>query len=180
MTVGKGHLMATIPLFVLAMGYNIWYFTQSDDDTAVAQPSAQAPVAIANPGPSVAGDAPVPVDPAQIPPVPDAMLDRLPVWARNPFVNSRQPAVPPPVDTAVGAVSQPAAEPEIVVAMVVHGSTPRARVNGRTVNIGDRVGSALVVDIIANGIVVESPVYGRRTITMKRGGSTPAAPGGRP
>jgi hypothetical protein len=173
MTLGKGHLMATLPLFVAAMGYNLWYFTQGDDPVSVEAPQVAGAPAV-EPRPSVAGEA-SPVDPRSIPPVPDAVLDRLPEWSRNPFADPRAPAVRAQDAPGIEAAQPAPAEPDIVVAMVFSGSNPRARVNGRVVHIGDKVGTALVVDIVPNGIVVESPDYGRRTITMRKG---PAPKGG--
>jgi hypothetical protein len=168
MTLGKGHLMARLPIFAAALVYNLWYFTRGED---VAGPGAQpepAPVA-AIAGPSVTGEtAMAPGEPAQIQAPPEVALDRLPQWGRNPFASAQPPR---PVQAAVVEAAAPEPEIDIVInAIFVSGDRRRARVNGETVTVGDRIGGSAIVEIQPNAIVVESPAAGRRTITQRRAG----------
>jgi hypothetical protein len=110
-----------------------------------------------------------PVDPARIPPVIDVGLDTIPEWRRNPFIDPRQPA-PATVEERV-QVTAPEPEPALVVSAIFTSSDGRlahAKVNGRTVRVGDRVGSATVIEIQPKTILIESPAFGRRTIGPER------------
>ena len=167
MTLGKGHLMATLPLFAAAVAYNIWYFS-SGDDPIVTGPAEVEPVAVVASGPSVTGETPMSVDPSTIPAPPDVGLDRPPNWARNPFASTRHAA---PVEPAVVEKGEPEPEPEqeiVVSAIFVSGDRRRARVNGANVAVGDRIGPSAIVEIQPNAVVVESPASGRRVITPQR------------
>lgn len=166
MTLGKGHLTAMLPLFAAAVAYNIWYFA-SGDETAASR-RIESPEMAAASGPSVAGDTVASVDPTTIPPVPDVVLDKLPQWRRNPFV-SAQKASPAVMDASV-VEAVPAAEAEIVVEAIFTsaGRPARARVNGETVRVGDRIGTATVVDIQPRAIVIDSPSRGRMTVAPER------------
>jgi hypothetical protein len=100
-------------------------------------------------------------------------LDRLPQWTRNPFAPVHAPTM------AAVDVVEPAAEPlveappDVDVATILISPTRRvAMVNGKRARVGDRIGLETVVDIRADGIVLESPLHGRRTILRR-------APGGR-
>ena len=164
MTLGKRHVIGMLPLLAAAVAYNIWYFTKGAD-TPASRPVEPPVTAIATSGPSVAGEASAPIDPTAIPPVMDVALDRVPEWQRNPFVDPRQPSKVVDVEPVRTAPSEP--EPAIVVSAIFMSSDGRrahAKVNGRTVRVGDRVGSATVVDIQQKTIVIESPTFGRRTI----------------
>jgi hypothetical protein len=56
----------------------------------------------------------------------------------------------------------------VVVAAILHSVDRRvAMVNGRIVHAGDTLGTVAIVDILPNGIVVESPARGRRTLELK-------------
>ena len=165
MTLGKTHLMATVPLFVAALGYNIWYYTQGDDTTA-GRPVPTEAAAGGAPGPSVAGATAASIDPTTIPPAPEVALDRLPTWSRNPFVSTEPaPAAPAPIVEA--ALPEP--EPDLVVGAILTSPDlpPRAMVNGKRVRVGDRIGSVTIVEIRRGAIVVESP-QGRKTIPQQR------------
>ena len=169
MTLGKSHLMATLPLFLAALVYNIWYFTKGEEVVASRQVAAP-PIPAATSGPSVSGGIPAAVDPASIPPVTDVVLDRLPVWPRNPFVDPRESAHAV-VEAPVARATPTEPEADIVVSAIFtssDGTRAQAKVNGRTVRVGDRVGSATVVEIQQKAIVVESPSLGRRTIGPER------------
>lgn len=169
MTLGKGHLMATLPLFAAAVAYNVWYFS-SGDDPVVAPASEPERVSVVVAGPSVTGEAPTAIDPSTIPAPPDVALDRLPNWARNPFMSTRQSAQ---VEPAIVETATPVPEPEqeiVVSAIFVSGDRRRARVNGENVTVGDRIGPSAVVDIQPDAVIVESPATGRRVITPQRRG----------
>lgn len=165
MTLGKGHLMATLPIFAAAVVYNLWYFTRGEDPAGGRAQPEPAPVAIA--GPSVTGEtAMVPGEPTQIPAPPEVALDRLPQWGRNPFTSTQQPK---PVAAPVIEAAPQEPEIDIVInAIFVSGDRRRARVNGETVTVGDRIGGSAIVEIQPNAIVVESPATGRRTVTQQR------------
>ena len=172
MTLGKGHLVATLPLFAAAVTYNIWYFS-SGDDPVVTSAAALESVQVVASRPSVTGEIPVSIDPSSIPVLPDVGLDRLPHWARDPFASvthSRSAAGA----VAEAAVPEPVPEQVIVVsAIFVSGDRRRARVNGENVTVGDRIGRSAIVEIQPNAVVVESPT-GRRIITpQRRGRGTP-------
>lgn len=170
MTLGKGHLMATLPLFAAAVVYNIWYFA-SGGDLVVTPPAEPEPVSVAAPGPSVTGETRVSGHPSTIPAPPDVALERLPHWRRDPFTSTRRAA---PVGPAVVEAATPTPAPEqdlVVSAIFVSGDRRRARVNGETVTVGDRVGASAIVEIQPNAVVVESPVAGRRVIAPQRQGS---------
>jgi len=167
MTLGRRHLMMTIPMFVAAMGYNLWYFAKATDGVP-ARGTQAGPAPVQAAGPAVAGETAEGLDPTQIPPVPDVGLGTLPGWRRNPFVSARQPATAA-ADAAVVDAAQPDAQPDIVVgAILVSADRRRARVNGQNVTVGDRIGGVTVVDIQPTAIVVESPTEGRRTIAQPR------------
>jgi hypothetical protein len=169
MTLGKGHLMATLPLFAAAVAYNVWYFS-SGGDPVVTRASEPERVSVEVSGPSVTGEAQAAIDPSTIPAPPDVALDRPPTWTRNPFTTARQPA---PVEPAVVEIATPVAEPEqeiVVSAIFVSGDRRRARVNGENVTVGDRIGPSAVVDIQPDVVIVESPATGRRVITPQRRG----------
>jgi hypothetical protein len=177
MTLGKSHLMATLPLFLAAVVYNVWYFTKSDD-VAASRPVEAPPVPAATSGPSVAGEVPAAVDPASIPVVADVVLDKLPAWRRNPFLDPRRSA-PAAVEVRVAEGTPAEPEPDIVVSAIFtssDGQRAHAKVNGRTVRVGDRVGSATVVEIQQKAIVVESRTLGRRTIGPQRRSLATRAP----
>lgn len=167
MTLDRRHLLAMAPLVAAALTYNVWYFTSGGDSGTVAGRVEGAPAAAAESGPSVAGEAAVAIDPTQIPPVKDVALDRLPQWSRNPFVSAQ--AARPAADAAVLDAAQPDAEPDIVVEAIFRQADrpARARVNGETVRVGDRIGSSTIVEIQQRAIVVDSPA-GRRTIAAER------------
>lgn len=172
MTLGRGHLMATVPLFVAAMAYNVRYFMATDD--VAARPALAAPEAAQAPGPSVAGQPSAASDPASIPSAPEVRLDQLPAWTRNPFASPQRPG-PALTDGTVVEAVQTQTEPDIVVgAILVTADRRRATVNGQNVTVGDRVGSATIVEIRPTAIVVESATEGRRTIAQQR--RVPTAP----
>lgn len=177
MTLDRKHLMMMLPLFAAAMAYNLWYFTRAESTLSQLNSQAQAEApGQAGPvqgGPSVAGAEPA-VDPMQIPPAPDVELDRPPAWNRNPFIDltAPPPAAQPPAATSGAA--PPDAPPDIVVSAIVIGDRPRARVNGRNMYVGDRVGAATIVEILPRAIVVESAREGRRTIPQQRRTAAPA------
>ena len=170
MTLGKGHLMATLPLFAAAVAYNIWYFS-SGADAVVTSAAALESVHVVASGPSVTGEFPVSADPSSIPVPPDVALDRLPHWGRDPFASATPPT---PAAPAVAEAAAPEPEQVIVVsAIFVSGDRRRARVNGENVSVGDRIGPSAIVEIQPNAVVVESPT-GRRIITpQRRGRGTP-------
>lgn len=178
MKMGKPHLVASLIMMAASIAYTIWSF-QSAPVTAAR---AQAPEELIDGPAASSGSAPAPIDPTTIAPVPDVALDRLPLWPRNPFVPVR-PAVEETLVLDVAApVVDTAPEPDIVVSGIMYAPPRRsAMVNGRRYNVGDRIGAETIVDINPNGIVLESPERGRRTIEKRpRGSSVGTARTGRP
>lgn len=180
MKVGKPHLIASLIMMVAAIAYAISSF-RSPATTTAARPAEPPPIGDV---PPAGGGAPgagqlAAIDPASIPPVADVALDRLPQFPRNPFVPVRPPVADVPIVDVAPVVDAPV-EAELVVNGIMY-APPRlsAVVNDRRVGVGDRIGAETIVDILPNGVVVESPQRGRRTIEKRRIGSPrPAAPRG--
>ena len=126
-----------------------------------------APVdALPSPSASDTSHSATAVDPAQILPVADVVLDQLPQWPRNPFENPRRAVQPVVMDET--PVAAPPPEPEVVVATILYSPERRlAMVNGRIAAVGDKVGSATIVEIQPKAIVIDSPTQGRRTIPLR-------------
>jgi hypothetical protein len=178
MKMGKPHLIGSLLMMVAAIAYSVWSFTAGSRSSAAVRPAEPPPTALAEP-PAGGTPAALAVDPASLPPVPDVALDRLPQFPRNPFVPVRPAAELPVVDVTAPVVEAPV-EAELVVNGIMY-APPRlsAVVNDRRVGVGDRIGAETIVDILPNGVVVESPLRGRRTIEKRRPGSPrPAAPRG--
>jgi hypothetical protein len=164
--VDKRHLTGALLLLAAAIAYNLWAFTRPATSSAVRSASGPAPVdALPTPSASDTAAAAGTIDPTQIPPVPDVVLDRLPQWPRNPFDNPRRVVEPAVLEVAPVA---PPVEPEIVVGTILYSPQRRlAMVNGRIAGIGDKVGSATIVDIEPNAIVLDSPTRGRRIVPLR-------------
>jgi hypothetical protein len=163
----KRHLIAALTLLVGSIIYNVWVFTRPARGTA---PSGTPVVTFAE-APAPPGGAPAasgPLDPAQVKPLPDVELDRLPGWPRNPFANL-QPQEPVVVEAAA-PILVPEADP--VVATILYSTDRRlAMVDGRIVRVGDKVGDATIVDIVPNAVIIESPDRGRRSLTLRPPGT---------
>lgn len=172
MTLDKRHLIAMAPLVAAALVYNIWYFAGESGSVAPRQVENSAAPA-AESGPAVAGENAPPVDPTSIPPVKDVGLDRLPQWSRNPFASVQ--GAPSAVEVPVADAALPESEPDIVVEAIFRQANrpAQARVNGETVRVGDRIGTATVVEIQPKAVVVDSP-KGRRTISAERQSGAPS------
>jgi len=161
------HLVAALALLVGSIIYNVWVFTRPASGTSRAGDAVDT-FAGAPPPSGGAPAASVPLDPAQLEPLPDVKLDRLPDWPRNPFSNLR-PAEPVVVDVAAPIIV-PDADP--VVATILYSADRRlAMVDGRVVRIGDRLGDLTIVDIVPNAVVVESRDRGRRSLTLRPPGT---------
>jgi hypothetical protein len=104
------------------------------------------------------------IDPTTVAPPPEVDLATTPEWRRNPFARAWQrPAVEP-----VAPALPIEAEPELVVASILHSAERRlAVVNGRIVRTGDRLGSNTIVDIQQRAVVVESSRGGRRLLELR-------------
>jgi hypothetical protein len=174
MKLDKRHLIASLVLLVGSILYNVWVYTRP------AAPVGGAPTA-ANDDPMAFQTAPQgdpaagAVDPMQVVAPPDVALDRLPEWPRDPFVNLQlQPEVVDEV-TGVPEPVAPAADP--VVASILYSPDRRlAMMNGKIVRVGDQVGIDRIVDILPNGVIVESAVKGRRTLPLEAPSTTVARP----
>jgi hypothetical protein len=162
----RRHLAGSLVMLVGSLSYTVWSFTAGSGGTA----GPAAPMALdGTSAPSVTGSAGAAIDPTDLPPVPDVVMDRLPEWTRNPFVTA---AGPEPATATAEPLPAPDVEPDIVITTILYSSTRRqVMVNGRILGIGDRVGGGTIVDILPNAIVIDSPVSGRRTIERQRAGS---------
>ena len=164
MNVGKPHLFGSVGLLAAAVAYNVWVFTRPAT-TATAATARPAEVTNAE---AVGTQAPAAPDLSQLEPLPDVALDRAPVWPRDPFFDSRPK--PAPVSEPIAAAPV-APEAELVVATILHSADRRvAMVNGRIVRVGDSIGSAKVVDILPDAVVVDSP-RGRRLLSVRPAGA---------
>ena len=164
MKLGKGHLVASVALLVGAILYNVWVFTRPATPVGV-NATALGPVNVPAPIASADGRLETQFDPTQIKPLPDVALDRQPEWPRDPFLNLRSARPVPIMADAPPPVAEAAPDP--VVASILYSADRRlATVDGRIVRVGDQVGDAVVVDILPNAVVIESPDRGRRTLTM--------------
>jgi hypothetical protein len=174
MQLDKRHMYASIGLMVCAVSYNVWVFTRpaaSTGATAAAPPAAPvtAPGGVGGAGTPTLG----PLDPTQVKPLADVALDRLPEWPRDPFNSLRVAEAPEVIETVDGGPA-PVADPDPVVATILYSpERRRAVVDGRIVGVGDKVGTATVVDIQPNAVVIESAENGRVVLLLRR-------PGGRP
>ena len=173
MKLDKRHLVASVALLVASIIYNVWVFTRPSRATVAANAAAADALAqaasVASPLPS-GSTGPLAVDPAQITPLPDVEIDRLPEWPRDPFADQRPQE---PVFAEAG-VPEPVAveDPDPVVASILYSASRRlATLDGRIVRVGDKIGNATVVDILPSAVIIESPERGRRTLTMRPPGS---------
>jgi hypothetical protein len=161
---GTLQLTVVFSLLALAIAYNAWVFLRPT--TRATSQAAERPLldSLQATGPTVTGEPGVAIiDPRTLPPVPDVVLDRTPQWPRNPFVNVRLPAA---VETKPS--TEKTAEPELVVGSILYSAQRRlAIVNGRIVRVGDRVGSAIVRDIEARAVIVESSGGARQTLELR-------------
>jgi len=165
MKLGKTHLVASLAMVGVSIAYNVWVFTRPTRGTSAPQ-SSQAALVETPTGPTVTGEpGVVAIDPTTLAPPPDVGLDRAPEWPRNPFVSTR---LRRPDIVIAGPAPEADAEPEVVVASILHSAERRlAVVNGRIVRAGDRVGSHTILEIQPRAIVVESPRGGRRTLELR-------------
>jgi hypothetical protein len=174
---GKLQLTLVFSLLALAIAYNAWVFLRPA--TRATSQGAERPLleSLQATGPTVTGEPAVEIiDPRTLPPVPDVILDRRPQWPRNPFINPQLPAVV----TAKPLSTEKTAEPDLVVASILYSAQRRlAIVNGRIVRVGDRVGSAIVRDIEARAVIVESSGGTRQTLELRMPfGNAEAKPSG--
>jgi hypothetical protein len=172
MTLGKPHLIASLAMVAVSISYNVWVFARP-----ASVPAANAAPLVENAvgagGPVVTGEEVAAViDPTTIAPPPAVDLARAPEWSRNPFASVWQPRAEP---TAIAPAIPVEAEPDLVVASILHSAERRlAVVNGRIVRVGDRIGSATIVDVQPRMVVVESPRGGRRLLELRTGHASPA------
>jgi hypothetical protein len=163
MKLDKRHMAASAVMLVGSIIYNVWVFT-GGGKTPVTAPQAGGPPQPLASGPASAGSG-GPIDPAQVRPLPDVGLDRIPEWPRNPFQNVSV------VETAGPVIEEaPAPVPEVdpVVGTILYSSDRKAAViDGHVVRIGDAIGTAKVVDILPKAVVIESAERGRRTLELK-------------
>ena len=164
MTRDKLYLAGSLTMMTLAILYTVWSFSGSGTSAVTARDLEPPPMDAGMPGSP--GSAPA-IDPTQIPPVPDVVLDRLPQFGRNPFASTHPPVAPVAV---AEAVEEPQPDPvgEVVVATILYSRSRQvAIVNGKRTRVGDRVGNETVVEILPNAIVLESPERGRRTVERR-------------
>lgn len=168
MKLGKAHLVGSLVMTACAIVYTVWSLSPAPARLSV-DPAGAMPAGASMPR---GAGGPAPVDPMQIPPLPDVAFDRLPEWPRNPFTAAHRPQPAPPVVEAVAAPPPVDQDPEVVVSAVLYSDSRRvAVVNGRRTRVGDRVGDEVVVDILRNGVVLESARRGRRTVERRAFGA---------
>jgi hypothetical protein len=170
MNMDKRHLAAAAALLAGSVTYNVWAFGTPEPQGETSEPAAAATVDEGSrpTRPIVAGGGLPPHVTRASEAAADVMLDRPPVWARDPFMG--RPAAPTAADAPVAAAPA-AVEADVTLDSVLYSSTRRlAMVNGRTVRIGEQVGGATVVDILPDAIVVESASGGIRTIRRRTPG----------
>jgi hypothetical protein len=175
MKLDKRHMAVALTLLVGSIVYNVWVFTRPRPRPAGE--STPALMAVEGPAPEpvvAAGGGAATIDPAKVAPVADIVLDRAPSWPRNPFVGPKSPVAAETVQTRV---DEPTLEPELVLNSVLYSDTRRlAMVNGRRVRVGDVIGTARILDILPNAIVVESPLRGVRTVERRAGRAAASRP----
>jgi hypothetical protein len=165
MKLGKPHLIASLAMVAVSVAYNVWVFTRPARRSAPQVSAAPLLDHVAASGPVVTGEeAAVAIDPATVAPPPDVDLSRAPEWRRNPFAGAWQQRA----DTAVTPAVQIDAEPDLVIASILHSPERRlAVVNGRIVRAGDRVGSTTIVEIRPRAVVIESSRGARRLLELR-------------
>jgi hypothetical protein len=170
----KRHLIGSIILMVVAIGYNVWVFTRPAEN-ANAGRALEPPPGGVMPLQAGADAAAVAVDATQVPPPPDVALDRRPQWPRDPFASLRAPQPEVVADTTAAPAPPPDADP--VVASILYSEARRLAVmNGRIVREGEQVGPDRIVSILPGGVVLESASKGRRTLALR----APSIPVARP
>ena len=166
MKMDRRHLAVSLTLLAGSVVYNVWASATPVDGPPPAVPSVQ-PRPAAPPAP--AAGAPPPVTSHRSTAAVDVMLERPPVWARDPFTGRGAPQLAMPAISQLPAAAAPAAEPELVLNSVLYSPARRlAMVNGRTVRVGGRIGGLTVVDILPDAIVVESASGEVRTIERRQ------------
>jgi hypothetical protein len=172
----KRHMGVSAAMLVGSIIYNVWVFTGGTKPKPTAQPSAPLQEL---PTGGRSATATGPIDPAQVKPLLDVAIDRLPEWPRNPFQDVRAPGEV--IATTDDAPPAPVAEADPVVATILYSTDRKAAVvNGRIVRIGDMIGTSKVVDILPKAVIIESPATGRRTLDMKPGSGTGSVGGTAP
>jgi hypothetical protein len=164
----KRHLVASLALLLGSVVYNLWVF-MAPSPLASGGAGGVQPATIAAGSDEGAGGMAA-LDATQIPAAPDVEPGRLPDWSRDPFAHVR-PESPAVADTS--PVAPPSSvEPDVALAAILYSADRQvAMVNGRVVRPGDKLGGVTIVDILSNGIVVESEARGRRTLALKLPGS---------
>jgi hypothetical protein len=165
MKLGKGHLVASLAMVAASIAYNVWVFTRPARRSVPGGSPAPLVENVSAQGPVVTGEeTAAAIDPTTVPPPPDVDLARTPEWRRNPFARAWQPRA----DAVIAPVAEVEAEPDVVLATILHSHERRlAVVNGRIVRVGDRVGSSTVLDIQPRAIVVEAQGGARRVVELR-------------
>jgi hypothetical protein len=162
MTLDKRHMAVALTMLAGSVVYNVSVFSKPTAASAAGPAVAAAP-SLASGG-AVAAHPELSMPAAAVADAPDVVLTRPPVWPRDPF--ARREAEPPAIVDPIAPAEAP--EPDVVVNSVLYSSTRKlAMVNGRTMRIGDRIGSSAIVDILPDAIVVESANGGVRTIARR-------------
>jgi hypothetical protein len=132
-----------IALCLAVAGWSLWKLLGTSRPAAVAVPVQPAKAIVAEPPPTAAKPAPIVQQSAQ--PV------AVPVAKR----------VPTPVATAASAPALAIPAPEMfptnltVKAIFYSETNPRALINGKTVETGDKIGDVLVTGILSNRVFVD-------------------------
>jgi hypothetical protein len=160
----KRHMAASLVMLIGSIVYNVWVFTGSG-----RTPARNEVTSAVEPAPSADthGNASGPLDPAQVHPLADVEIDRVPQWPRNPFQNLRQRPVEVVAEAPEPPPPPPPPPPDPVIASILYSSERRAAmIDGHIVRIGDVLPAGRIVDILPKAVVLESE-EGRRTFEMK-------------
>jgi hypothetical protein len=169
----KRHMVASLALLACSIVYNAWVFMTPAQG---ARGNGGAPVLTTPSVTDAAGAATAAIDAVRIPPAPDVDLDRSPTWSRTPFAHVRPEVVNASADIEPNVPSTEG-ETDVTPAAILYAADRRiAMVGGKIVRPGDTLGAITIVDILPNGIVVESVERGRRTLALRLPRSTVETP----
>ena len=160
MTLDKRHMAGSVLMLVGAVAYNVWVFTRP----ATRLAAAPAPIDITG-APSTGPETGERRGALDVPLLQDVALDRVPQWGRDPFEDMQ--AAPAVVETAAPP-APPVVEADPVVASILYSTGRRlAVIDGHIVRPKDRVGSAMVIDILPKGVVLEFADGEVRTVELE-------------
>lgn len=164
MKLDKRHLIGSVFLLGGSVVYNVWIFTRPAGGSVKRTEPSSVETSLL---PSTDEALPPAADTTQLSTPPDPVLDRLPEWRRNPFVDRRREPVPV-VERAAAQPPPPTSAADPLPTSILYSPSRRlAIIDGRIVGVGDTVQGSRVVEILPNALVLESPARGRRRLEMR-------------